>query len=630
MSTTTTSTFTFSIPFVASNPDSWGPPPTTGGVDSTSNSSGNGTSSNTTVSPFANLPYAPFGRSDRLGRCADFTRPHDPNNTKDNYNYNNNNYNNRRGGGYNNTNNNNQKNNYMNRTGGEDGDNHNDDDEDYMDEENMEDYNDDAFQLVDTSKAQSQQTKRFVTPASKRRLQTARLRQVNARRQNNGNSGGPALSTQTLTRGGGGGAGPGGRGGGPMAGRGGGGGGRGGPGGGRGGGPGGGHGGRFNPKIDRQPSVAVQTDWIKVEELDLSKVTKNLASSSTTTTTSDVPVPQDILWCGFLDSYNEAYDKVNARSPAPLKRMEHKEFYPVTTTDDPVLEKLAIDGAGQVFCTDTVLAHLMTCTRSVYPWDLVIQKLAGGIVFIDKRDNAQLDYLTVHETSHQPPNGDDGSINSPERLGLEATMINQNFSQQILKKSGTRKEMDLPNPFFDPDDAEQGMEPASVAFRYRKFALDANITLVCRTELHGLIKDEQYMTAFALNEYVHGNVNWREKIDSQRGAVLANELKNNAFKLAKWTAQSILAGADQMKIGFCSRTSPKNPYEHVVLATQFYRPKDFATQITLAEGQMWAMMRMFINLLNKQPEGKYVLLREPNRAALTLYQVPPGTFDDEE
>lgn len=581
--------------------------------------------------PFWNLPYSPFGRSDRLGRCADFTRPpQEANNNNynynNNYNNNNNNNNNRRGGGggggYRGNNNNNNNNyNYSN-------DEEEDDEEGINYKMEMENYNDEAFQLVDTSKAQSQQTKRFVTPASKRRQHTARLRQVNARRQNNNgpNGGGPALSSMshTLTRGGGGGGGGGGRGGSSMPGRGGppGSGGRGG--GGRGGSGPGGAGGRFNNKIDRQPSVAVQSDWNKVEELDLSKLTKNLTASQ------DVPTAQDILWCGFLDPYNDAYDKVTSRAPPPLKRMEHKEFYPVTTTDDPVLEKFAIDGIGQVFCTDTVLAHLMTCTRSVYPWDLVIQKLAGGILFIDKRDNAQLDYLTVHETSHQPPTGEDGSINSPERLGLEATIINQNFSQQILKSSGPRKKMELPNPFFDPDDAEDGMEPASVAFRYRKFNLDAHCTLVCRTELHGLIKEEQYMTAFALNEYVNGNLSWREKIDSQRGAVLANELKNNSFKLAKWTAQSILAGADQMKIGFCSRSSPKNPYEHVILATQFYRPKDFATQITLAEGQMWAMMRMFISLLNKQPEGKYVLLREPNKAALTLYQVPPGTFDDEE
>jgi translation initiation factor 3 subunit D len=76
--------------------------------------------------------------------------------------------------------------------------------------------------------------------------------------------------------------------------------------------------------------------------------------------------------------------------------MENKEFYPVTTTDDPVLEKLAIDGMGQVFITDTILAHLMTCTRSVYPWDLVIQKLPGGTIFFDKRDSSSFDYLTVN------------------------------------------------------------------------------------------------------------------------------------------------------------------------------------------------------------------------------------------
>ena len=205
--------------------------------------------------------------------------------------------------------------------------------------------------------------------------------------------------------------------------------------------------------------------------------------------------------------------------------------------------------------------------------------------------------------------------------------------------------MGLPNPFFDEEDND-GMEPASVAYRYRKFKLDDKTMLVCRTELHGLVKKSQYMTAFALNEYTplpstgdkdknaapsNPNViSWRDKIDTQRGAVLATELKNNSFKLAKWTAQSLLAGAEQMKIGFVSRKEPKNAYEHQILATQFYRPKDFATQITLLEGQMWSMIRMFVQLVQKQDDGKYVLMRQPNQAALTLFKVPPETFEDEE
>jgi len=463
--------------------------------------------------------------------------------------------------------------------------------------------NDEAFQLVDTTKTLT--TKRFVNPTARRRQHSAKLRQINARRQAAGGGPGANVGVDKLTSHH---AGGGGRGGGRFRrdGRG------------------------YNNRLDRQASVAVGNEWKRVEELDLAKLTKHLVAST------EVPSPEDVLWCGFLDPYNEAYDKITARQAPTLKRMENKEFYPVTTTDDPVLEKLAIDGMGQVFITDTILSHLMTCTRSVYPWDLVIQKLPGGTLFFDKRDSSSFDYLTVNETSYTPPSDDSGS-NTPERLGLEATMINQNFSQQILKKTG-RKEMGLPNPFFDEDDAD-GMEPASVAYRYRKFKLDNNTVLVCRTEIHGLVKKAQYMTAFALNEYTPADaaasnnsnlISWRDKIDSQRGAVLATELKNNSFKLAKWTAQSLLAGAEQMKIGFVSRREPKNAYEHQILATQFYRPKDFATQITLSEGQMWAMIRMFVQMLQKQDEGKYVLMRNPNKAVLTLFKVPPETFEDEE
>jgi translation initiation factor 3 subunit D len=436
-------TVSFPVPFVVSQPDSWGPPDYTKVDDANPNappSSGK----------YVDLPYSPFGRSDRLGRAADFTNASRGDRSRFNRQYDRD----RRGDRY--------------------GRNKHDDDKDDED-----DGDDEDFQLVDTSKATT--SKRFVPPAARRRQHTARLRQVNARRQQQGGGSTTALSKEVLRGGRGAGrGGPGGRGVGGRGGR-----------GGRGG---------MRDRVDRQPSVAVQNDWVKVEELDLAKLTKNLTAST------DVPAAEDILWCGFLDQYNDAYDKVTARQPQPLKRIDTKEFYPVSTTDDPVLEKLAIDGVGKgiqkVFVTDTILAHLMTCTRSVQPWDLVIQKLAGGILFLDKRDNSQLDYLTVWETAYNPPNPSDDGINNPERLGLEATTINQNFSQQILKSSGAgRKEMDLPNPFFDEEDND-GMEPASVAFRYRKFELDDKTTLVCRTELHGLVKKTQYMTAFALNEYI--------------------------------------------------------------------------------------------------------------------------------
>lgn len=57
------------------------------------------------------------------------------------------------------------------------------------------------------------------------------------------------------------------------------------------------------------------------------------------------------------------------------------------------------------------------------------------------------------------------------------------------------------------------------------------------------------ITVKALNEFDVRITEWRQKIDAQRGSVLATELKNNASKLAKWTAQSLLAGNHLLKIG---------------------------------------------------------------------------------
>lgn len=99
----------------------------------------------------------------------------------------------------------------------------------------------------------------------------------------------------------------------------------------------------------------------------------------------------------------------------------------------------------------------MCCTRSYYSWDIVIEKVDGKL-FFDKRDNTEfgelttillnlvfyyclywsnlmliLDLLTVNETAIEPPQEDSSGLNSPKNLSLEATFINHNFSQQVLK-----------------------------------------------------------------------------------------------------------------------------------------------------------------------------------------------------
>ena len=62
-----------------------------------------------------------------------------------------------------------------------------------------------------------------------------------------------------------------------------------------------------------------------------------------------------------------------------------------------------------------------------------MQKI-GRKIFLDKRDNTEFDLLTVSETAAEPPQDEGTSLNSPRNLALEATFINHNYSQQVLKR----------------------------------------------------------------------------------------------------------------------------------------------------------------------------------------------------
>jgi len=131
-----------------------------------------------------------------------------------------------------------------------------------------------------------------------------------------------------------------------------------------------------------------------------------------------------------------------------------------------------------------------------------------------------------------------------------------------------------------------------------------------------------------LNEYDPKLTDWRKRIDSQRGAILATELKNNSFKLAKWTLQSLLVGADAIKLGYVSRLSPKDLGNHQILAVQDYKPKEFAQQMNLNLKNAWGILRRLVELCMKQPTGKYIFVKDPEKSSVKLYAIPQNTFDN--
>jgi len=359
------------------------------------------------------------------------------------------------------------------------------------------------------------------------------------------------------------------------------------------------------PARKKEPSIEVKPDWKEIETIEFSALNK---------ASGEEAQAQDITTAGFSEYYNKAYDRVSTRGEKPLERTD-RTFFNVSTSDDPVIRQLASDGVGNVFGTDVILAHLMAATRSVQPWDIIIHR-AGQALFFDK-DGSQLDFVTVNETSADPL--ETTGINSAASLSREATFINQVFSQQVLQKDEQVK-FEKENPF-----QSEGEKVAAVGYKYRKWKISDDITLVARCEVDGLVKTEHKdlnLSIKALNEFDLKTTDWRKRIDTQKGAVLATELKNNANKLTKWTLQALLAGNDSFKLGYVSRVSAKDNSNHVILGVQDYTPKEFATQIGLNHKNVWGVLRRLIETCMKLPTGKYIIMRDPDRNALKLYAVP--------
>lgn len=160
--------------------------------------------------------------------------------------------------------------------------------------------------------------------------------------------------------------------------------------------------------------------------------------------------------------------------------------------------------------------------------------------------------------------------------------------------------------------------------------------LVARCEHDAVLQlpngENQFVSIKALNEWdskAANGVEWRQKLDTQRGAVLANELRNNACKLAKWTVQALLAGSDQIKFGYVSRAHIRDSSRHVILGTQQFKPHEFATQINLSMDNAWGILRCIIDICMKQKDGKYLIMKDPNKPMIRLYDIPDNTFETE-
>jgi len=388
------------------------------------------------------------------------------------------------------------------------------------------------------------------------------------------------------------------------------------------------------PVRTREASVDVRPDWPVNGQVTFQEMQK-LAM--------EAPEAADIYTCGTLYTYDKQYDRVNPKAEKTLVSPGEKAFYKVSTSDDPIVARLHDDpklANVRVFATDAILSVIMAAPRSSFSWDLVVNRV-GDKLFLDKRSDAPIDYVTCMETANDFGDEDRDSIHHHFKLMNEATYINQAFSQQVLSRAIPPMEFEEPKgPFAtSPDET-----PAPVSYRYRQFTLgkppkegedDKRVSVLCRCEIDGIMKGKQeedlFVRLFALNELdsrTTGGIDWRQKLDSQRGAVLATELKNNSNKLAKWTLQAMLAGADLIKLGFVTRTNPKNNENHVIIGTGVYKPREFAPLINLNISNAWGILKAVIDLCLQLPEGKFLMLKDPNKPVVRFYSVPTDAFEE--
>lgn len=384
------------------------------------------------------------------------------------------------------------------------------------------------------------------------------------------------------------------------------------------------------PQKNRNASVKINEDWELIQTIGFNELMK---------LSFDVPSKgTDIESYGHVYRYNKALDK--SGSNAKLQQLD-RVIYNVSTSDDPVIQQLASSNQGTIFATDSVLALLMCATKTINPWDIVVNK-KGNQIFLDKREGGPLDYVSVDENAVDPPPDatDKENINSASALSVEATYINHNFSANAVLESdsSSRYDFEKPNPFHSSSDSDG--ELLAQGYRYRKFNLaptaeEEPINLVVRTKIDAVQPDASgnpsYVTLQSLNEYggQNGVLEWKTKFDSHRGAIVAAEMKNNLSKLSRWTIQSILADAKAMKIGFVSRAAPKDNTQHVVVGVLGRDPQQFASQINLKMNNGWGIVKSIVNIANELEDGKYVLIKDPNNLQVKLYNVPDNAFEEE-
>lgn len=368
-----------------------------------------------------------------------------------------------------------------------------------------------------------------------------------------------------------------------------------------------GPGGWSNRPVDRirEPSIKVGQDWKLVEEIEFSRLAK---------VQINVEEPSVLTTCGSAKVYDRSNDKLKAKAEKLYTGSVDSISVPVSASNDAYIQECFAKNEATIFTTDVVASLLMSCQRSVQPWDIVVKR-RGQAVFFDARPGSSIHLTNVSENAGEAaPEDNSEGINSQANLAMEATKINAGLPEFLGKGQESV--------------AFEGSANSGIgkAYRYSKFNLGESFDMVVRSELGNVLGGDDLALSKAFLEYDHSSFGWRSKLDTSRGAVLAHEMKHNGAVLSRWIYQAIYSGSTSLKLAYISRVNPKNPTRHSILGVHDFNPYDLATQMNLNVANGFGMIRALADLCLGLPENQdFALVRDANKPMLRLYTLPSGS-----
>jgi translation initiation factor 3 subunit D len=375
----------------------------------------------------------------------------------------------------------------------------------------------------------------------------------------------------------------------------------------------------YDRQKTREASIRIDPSWSLLEEIEFSRISKLQYEPE--------EEPHLLKAAGQVRFYNKALDRVSTKSTKLVSIEDVSLPSYVQVVEDHNIRKLVEEnctGAGSIVAmSDAVAALLMATPRTVFPWDLVIKRETRQectVLLIDQRPEAHLNWSVMGETSNDPPSEDREQFNSAAHLALETARIDAL----------------LPTLISNAEDIKVIGEtsaslPPSIAYQYHLWDMGEGVKMIIRSQVNGasrLGSEEKIVLVKGLLEYTGtatgsrygtGSVDWRSKLDNQRGAVLVAEIKNNNALIARWVFQAILARVDMIKLAWIARVSPNDRVRHELLNIQDLEPDELANQMSLNTANGFGILKALLDLFIELDSKHLVLVRDPSKPLLRIY-----------